>query len=334
MTLQRPTADIAYIIAKGHAGTTVLLDNLRFGPSSTTTTNSQGAYALSGLSAGTYRVHVVPPANWIGDPVADRTVTLAEGESLGQIDFAEHPTVTLWQNPGNVYDVDDNSIVAAMDALLLINALNAGKSGPLPYAGGPTLPPPFYDVNGDGKLLPIDAILVINALNASRGGSGESGGTAQGGGGTAGSGGSNGEGELLAAAFRSEHVVVLRGDRAGTSQVSALDVLHCPDCTCSNCVASAGQVHASTPAVGPSFSPLEQRAQSVASHLLASIQAHPLFAAVPAAPWNSLASGRVSDWDSLLNDLAQEKSRTQSRRNIDQAIMELGDPSQLQFHDD
>jgi hypothetical protein len=48
MQIQRPTADIAYVIADAHSGLAVRLDRLRFGPETVVKTDVQGAYAISG----------------------------------------------------------------------------------------------------------------------------------------------------------------------------------------------------------------------------------------------------------------------------------------------
>ena len=50
MQIQRPTADIAYVIADAHSGSAVRLDRLRFGPETAVKTNAQGAYAIPGLT--------------------------------------------------------------------------------------------------------------------------------------------------------------------------------------------------------------------------------------------------------------------------------------------
>lgn len=332
MVLTRPVADIAYVLAKGHVSTTVQFDNLRFGPRDMALTDAWGAYALTGLSGGTYRLQVTPPTNWSGDPISDRTLVLGEGESLGQIDFAAHSNGSPWQNPVSPFDVDDNNIIAALDALVLINALNSGKAGSLPFQGGPSLPPPFYDVNGDGKLLPIDVILVINHLNANRsGGESTDSGSPTGGGSTGGSGGGagsgefgGGEGERLAAQYASAgHVVVLRGDQPGRSTLLDFDVLHSQDCTCHNCTAggepsslprqAAREIktpasRAGTSAAGSDWSPLENRIRSVQSSLAQSVRQLPLFAGsdprfdqlasvIPAAAWDRALSSLLQTED-------------------------------------
>lgn len=75
-----------------------------------------------------------------------------------------------WQNPADPLDVNDDSHVSPIDALLVINHLNDTGPGPLaipPVA--PNIPPPFLDTDGDGVVAPIDALIVINTLNARSG---------------------------------------------------------------------------------------------------------------------------------------------------------------------
>ena len=73
-----------------------------------------------------------------------------------------------WQNEANSLDVDNDKLVAPMDALLIINELNDPQvSGP----GGKLPPPPlagvtvYLDVDGNGFAVALDALLVINFLN-------------------------------------------------------------------------------------------------------------------------------------------------------------------------
>ena len=66
-----------------------------------------------------------------------------------------------FQNSFNEFDVDDDGLVAPLDALLIINELNAGGARDLrvsPAAG-------WVDVSGDNFITPLDALLVITALN-------------------------------------------------------------------------------------------------------------------------------------------------------------------------
>jgi len=68
-------------------------------------------------------------------------------------------------NPVEPLDVNGDGVIVPLDALLIINELNANGSHPLPD------PPPldwgrYIDTNSDGSVAPIDALLVINHLNA------------------------------------------------------------------------------------------------------------------------------------------------------------------------
>jgi len=78
-------------------------------------------------------------------------------------DLRLHP----WQNPQEPLDVNDDGHVVPLDALVLINEINANQSRVLAV---PPAPPNvayyFLDPNGDDRLTPIDVLVVINHLNA------------------------------------------------------------------------------------------------------------------------------------------------------------------------
>ncbi|MEX2142880.1 MAG: NF038122 family metalloprotease [Pirellulales bacterium] len=84
-----------------------------------------------------------------------------------------------WQNAANPLDVNANSSVTTLDALIIINRLNLVGPAVLPPPGQPIDPggPPafpnplgFYDVNGDSIVNVLDALTVINFLNARQSG--------------------------------------------------------------------------------------------------------------------------------------------------------------------
>ncbi len=87
-----------------------------------------------------------------------------------------------WRNPLNPLDVNGDTRVSALDALVVINELNDGGARQLPPTpgfgipiGGGTVFPhsneraAYIDVNGDGRLSPLDALNVINKINAAAG---------------------------------------------------------------------------------------------------------------------------------------------------------------------
>ncbi|MDA1050683.1 MAG: Ig-like domain-containing protein [Planctomycetota bacterium] len=92
------------------------------------------------------------------------TVSATDGGGLSITDSITIHVVNPHQNPTNPYDVNADGFVTPIDALLVINQMNADGPSALPI---PRLsdPPPFVDVNNDLFITPIDALLVINHLN-------------------------------------------------------------------------------------------------------------------------------------------------------------------------
>jgi hypothetical protein len=162
MRIERPTPDIAYIIAREHGDTAIQLDQLRFGITTQTTTGRTGAYHFTGLPAGSYRVQVVAPPNALSvGPV--QTATIGEGEAASGVNFVGAPPV--WQNSIDPIDVNGDGDTTPMDVLMLINFVNAHSDSPA-VADSAQAVPPYYDVNGDGYVTSTDVLLVINRLNS------------------------------------------------------------------------------------------------------------------------------------------------------------------------
>ena len=87
---------------------------------------------------------------------------------------------TPWTNPVNRLDVNVDESVSAVDALQVINALNAGQGGVLQVPpAADDRPPPLLDVTGDNMLSPRDALVIINYLTRDGSGEGESAGRAE-----------------------------------------------------------------------------------------------------------------------------------------------------------
>lgn len=171
MRIVRGAAEIAYVIAGGHAGTSVKLDNIQFGPETSTVTGPLGEYSLPALPAGSYNVLVTPaglyrPTVAGGDLLAASVVA---HDFTTDVDFGFEVNSSQWQNSSNHYDVSNDGIISALDVLLIINEINANGSRSL--AGSDLSTPPFVDVNGDSLVSALDVLLVINFLNA--GGEGE-----------------------------------------------------------------------------------------------------------------------------------------------------------------
>jgi hypothetical protein len=78
---------------------------------------------------------------------------------------------SAWHNPDKPLDVDDDKGIRPIDALFIINHLNAVGITLVPFDA--PVQKPFLDTNNDGFVTPIDALLVINELNAGGGAEGE-----------------------------------------------------------------------------------------------------------------------------------------------------------------
>jgi len=80
-----------------------------------------------------------------------------------------------WQNQLNPQDVNRVGGVNPLDALAVINAINAGELGRLPFPRpASSISLPDYDVDGDGTLSPLDVLSIINSINNRASGEGES----------------------------------------------------------------------------------------------------------------------------------------------------------------
>ena len=71
-----------------------------------------------------------------------------------------------WQNPLDNLDSNFDGFVTPLDALIIINTLNADGARPLTVPDSEeTLPVYYFDTNGDNFVSPIDALVTINRLN-------------------------------------------------------------------------------------------------------------------------------------------------------------------------
>lgn len=174
LNLNRPAADIAYVVVKGHLFTRIGIDNLRFGAASQTVTGTSGEYRLPGLAPGTYNVKVSPPPSYIGTSPSSGTqsASVISGQATHHVDFGFFWTGSPWQNPRLNVDVNNDGVVSPIDALIVINSLARNATSELVGSSIPTTP--YIDVNGDRTLAPLDVLVVINYLaRQSRSGSGE-----------------------------------------------------------------------------------------------------------------------------------------------------------------
>jgi hypothetical protein len=87
-----------------------------------------------------------------------RTTILARSSFVVNVS----PETTVHENWLSALDVDRDNTISPLDPLVIINRLNSGSSGSIPY----TLD---YDVDRDGSLSPLDILAVINYLNTPSG---------------------------------------------------------------------------------------------------------------------------------------------------------------------
>jgi len=109
----------------------------------------------------------------VDDDVAEseETVTLAvEPQGAYSIGAASTATVniadndgSLFQNPVEPTDVNDDGNTTPLDVLLVIGYINAGSVGALPDQRDPG--EPYCDVDGNGSVTPLDVLLVIDFIN-------------------------------------------------------------------------------------------------------------------------------------------------------------------------
>lgn len=72
-----------------------------------------------------------------------------------------------WRNPIDSIDVDSDGTTSPLDALVVINQINANGSGSLATVRDPSKP--YFDVDGDQSVSPLDVLSVINHLNTNGG---------------------------------------------------------------------------------------------------------------------------------------------------------------------
>lgn len=98
-------------------------------------------------------------------------VTDSQGatSAIATVSINVTPVPSPYQNPNNALDVNADTFISPIDALIIINFLNETQQ-PNPT---PPEPSPYLDTNGDRFASPADALLVINELNGVSGGEGE-----------------------------------------------------------------------------------------------------------------------------------------------------------------
>jgi len=120
---------------------------------------------LVGAADGLVRLHAGSSSS--GSGAGTGTVDGVPGGAYVHTFHAETAgNAAPWQGPVHAHDVNNDGFITALDALIVINHLNANGSQSLPVPPVPSdQPPPFLDCTGDGNVTPLDALQVINDLN-------------------------------------------------------------------------------------------------------------------------------------------------------------------------
>jgi hypothetical protein len=131
--------------------------------------SSQGSVQV--LADG--QIRFTPATDFTGEATFSYTVRDNVGTTSNVAQVRVNVLSSAWQNPSNRFDVNADTFISAIDALIVINAINRnGGSFPLiPGVSAP--PPPFMDVDGNNVVNSQDALNVINALNQRPSGEGE-----------------------------------------------------------------------------------------------------------------------------------------------------------------
>jgi uncharacterized delta-60 repeat protein len=120
-------------------------------------------------SNGTIRF--TPRAGFLGTTQFRYVISDNDGRPSVPTEVTVRVVVSIYQNPRNRFDVDDDGPVSPLDVLVLINVLNSTAPS-LPVDGLPG-PPAYVDVNADNRVDPLDVLAVINHINSRGNGEGE-----------------------------------------------------------------------------------------------------------------------------------------------------------------
>ncbi|WP_345320798.1 dockerin type I domain-containing protein [Novipirellula rosea] len=182
LSIQDDSGRIAEIRAYGHADTSVAISDLSFGFNDHVTSNESGTLQFSHLPDGDYRVELAAAKLIYAFDDPAPVIQVLGGASDDLVAIARRVTSPR-HNSNMPGDVNQDQIMTAQDALVIINDLNLNRPRTL---GASETSGPLVDVNNDGDVTALDALLVINALSANSSSAG--GGSATGGEGEIGTG--------------------------------------------------------------------------------------------------------------------------------------------------
>ena len=153
----------------GYAGSSVIVDAVEFGFNPELVTDEQGVWQVPFLPAGQYR------ADYLSEKVIYEFPPEGQLIEVNHAEYQIHPAAAIRvdspkHNTQIAEDANEDGLVSAVDALVVINDLNRYSVRDL-TRNDPSL---FkVDVNNDGTVSALDALVVINALSTLTGPSGE-----------------------------------------------------------------------------------------------------------------------------------------------------------------
>lgn len=126
------------------------------------------------------QIRFTPAASFVGEATFSYTVRDNVGTTSNVAQVRVTVISSAWQNQGNRYDVNADTYVTAIDALIVINTINRNGGTIILVPGVSAPPPPYLDVDGNNVVNSQDALNVINELNRRSGIGGEGEGSAEG----------------------------------------------------------------------------------------------------------------------------------------------------------
>jgi len=168
MLLERGAADIAYVIARAHYDTELHLDNIIVGPTTEVITDALGVFRLKSLPAGDYQIQMQGRSGWVPTTPIQVGRTLSAGVAVSDVRYGLAPPAwhyldvpedvdasgdvvpldallivndlnnrgarqlldpTEGDSPPPYYDVSGDGWLTSLDALRVVNWLNANMSG-------------------------------------------------------------------------------------------------------------------------------------------------------------------------------------------------------------
>jgi hypothetical protein len=109
-------------------------------------------------------IRFTPREGFLGTTQFRYVISDNDGRPSVPTDVTVLVVVSIYQNPRNRFDVDDDGSVSPLDVLVLINLLNS-QAPSLPVDGLPG-PPAYVDVNADNRVDPLDVLDLINNINS------------------------------------------------------------------------------------------------------------------------------------------------------------------------